>query len=131
VDIILVTWAESFFANLAILTHSLMFELFSLLYTPSAIKTDDKTYLVETKSDKDLYEQTVLLKAKAAHSWCLRASRVSTGENAIKPTNWEYLVLSEGLFKANSGLGFDMFVPLCRELRNRMIERYDEISLKR
>jgi type III restriction enzyme len=95
------------------------------------IKTNDKTYLVETKSDKDLYEQTVLLKAKAAHSWCLSASRVSTGENTIGPTNWEYLVLSEGLFKANSGLGFDMFVPLCRELRNRMIERYDEISLKR
>jgi hypothetical protein len=30
VDIILLTWAESFFANLAILTHSRMFELFSL-----------------------------------------------------------------------------------------------------
>lgn len=28
------------------------------------IKTNDTTYLVETKSDKDLYEQTVLLKAK-------------------------------------------------------------------
>jgi type III restriction enzyme len=85
------------------------------------IKTHDKNYLVETKSDKDLYEQTVLLKAKAAHSWCLSASRA----------NWEYLVLSEGLFKENSGLGFDMFVPHCRELRNRMIERYDELSIKR
>jgi type III restriction enzyme len=93
------------------------------------IKTHDKTYLMETKSDKDLYEQTVLLKAKAAHSWCLSASRVSPSEDA-KPTNWEYLVLSEGLFKDNSGLGFDMFVPLCREHRNRMIERYDEMSTK-
>lgn len=27
-------------------------------------------------------------------------------------------------------LGFDMFVPLCRVLRNR-IERYDEISVKK
>jgi type III restriction enzyme len=95
------------------------------------IKTHDKNYLVETKSDKDLYEHTVLLKAKAAHSWCLSASRVSSVEDITKPANWEYLVLSEGLFKANSGLGFDMFVPLCRELRNRMIERYDELSVKR
>ncbi|HSN95758.1 MAG TPA: hypothetical protein VLR10_01050 [Nitrososphaeraceae archaeon] len=86
---------------------------------------------METKSDKDLYEQTVLLKAKAAHSWCLSTSRVSSDEDPTKPSNWEYLVLSEGLFKANSGLGFDMFVPLRRELRNRMIERYDEISVKR
>jgi type III restriction enzyme len=94
------------------------------------IKTNDKTYLLETKSDKDLYEQTVLLKAKAAHSWCLSASRVSYIEDIKKLANWEYLVLSEGLFKANSGLGFDMFVPLCKELRNRMIGRYDEISAK-
>jgi hypothetical protein len=33
VYIILLTWAESFFANLAILTHSRMFELFSLSFT--------------------------------------------------------------------------------------------------
>jgi type III restriction enzyme len=94
------------------------------------IKTEDKIFLVETKSDKDLYEQTVLLKAKAAHSWCVSASRVSPMEEISQPENWEYLVLSEGLFKANSGLGFGMFLPLCRELRNRMIERYDEVSSK-
>jgi type III restriction enzyme len=95
------------------------------------IRSKDKIYLVETKSDKDLFEQTVLLKAKAAHSWCLSASRVSTVEDITKTQNWEYLVLSEGIYKANSGLGFDMFVPICRELRNRMIERYDDLLPKR
>jgi type III restriction enzyme len=92
------------------------------------IKTNDKMYLVETKADKDLYEATVLLKAKAAHTWCLNASRVSPIEDMLQPKDWEYLVLSEGLFKANSGLGFDMFVPLCKELRNRMIERFDSTT---
>ena len=91
------------------------------------IKTNDKLYLVETKADKDLYEQSVLLKAKAAHVWCNGASKILPIENLSQPKDWEYLVLSEGLFKRNSGLGFDMFVPLCRELRNRMIERFDEM----
>ena len=85
---------------------------------------------METKADKDLYEPSVLLKAKAAYIWCLSASRVATMEGMSQPRGWEYLVLSEGLFKANSGLGFDMFVPLCIELRNRMIERYDSMARK-
>src|SRR5918995_7339522 len=38
VSIILLTCTESLLASLAILTHSLMFELLSLLYTPSAIR---------------------------------------------------------------------------------------------
>jgi adenine specific DNA methylase Mod len=38
-----------------------------------------------------------------------------------------HFVLSEGIFKANSGLGFGMLIPLCRELRNRMIERFDNL----
>jgi hypothetical protein len=50
----------------------------------------------------------VLLKAKAAHNWCRSASKVSLPENMLQPNQWEYLVLSEQLFKANSGLGFDM-----------------------
>lgn len=95
------------------------------------VKTKDKIYLLETKADKDLYVPAVLLKAKAAHNWCMSASRVSSPEDMLQPNQWEYLVLSEELFKANSGLGFGMFVPLCRELRNRMIERYDEIMARR
>jgi hypothetical protein len=38
VSIILLACRESFLANLAILTHSVMFVLFNLLYTPSAIR---------------------------------------------------------------------------------------------
>ena len=48
-------------------------------------------------------------------------------DEIFQPEDWEYLVLSKGLFKANSGLGFGMFLPLCRELRNRMIEHEKNI----
>jgi hypothetical protein len=47
---------------------------------------------------------------------------VSSPEDMLQPNQSETLFLSEELFNANSGLGFDMFVPLCRELRDRMIE---------
>jgi type III restriction enzyme len=92
------------------------------------VRTNDKIYLVETKADKDLNDPTVLLKAKAAHAWCINASRASALNTLSQPAEFEYLLLPEGLFKANSGLGFDMFVPLCREVRNRMIERFDNSS---
>jgi hypothetical protein len=42
VYIILLTWAESFFANLAILTHSRMFELFSHMVVARASAKSDQ-----------------------------------------------------------------------------------------
>jgi type III restriction enzyme len=44
------------------------------------VKVNEKKYLVETKADKDLYELGVLLKAKAAHNWCLNVSKVLAPE---------------------------------------------------
>lgn len=95
------------------------------------VKTQEKIYLVETKADKDLNDPTVLLKAKAAHSWCVNASTVQLPEGLTQASQMEYLVLSEGLFKSNSGLGFEMFVPICRELRDRMIERYNNLVARK
>lgn len=76
------------------------------------------------KAEKDLTEPTVLLKAKAAHSWCINASTIDPPNNSQSKT-WEYLVLSDALYKANSGLGFESFIPICRQQRDRMIERFD------
>ena len=39
-------------------------------------KTAEKIYLVATKADKDLSDKTVILKARAANSWCKNASRI-------------------------------------------------------
>jgi len=95
------------------------------------VDSPDKTYLVETKADKDLDDKTVLLKAKAAHAWRETASTVSLPEGTHQSSKWEYLLLSEGLFKSNRGLGFEVFVPICREQRDRMIERFDRTVRKR
>jgi type III restriction enzyme len=90
------------------------------------VKTVSQVYLVETKADKDLDDKTVLLKAKAAHAWCATASSVVPPDGTVQSTKWEYLILAEGMFKANQGLGFEAFVPLCREQRDRLIERFDQ-----
>lgn len=85
------------------------------------VLTDDTIYLVETKADKDLYIPSVALKARAAQAWCESANGIPAPENGTQPTNWEYLILSEGLFKANRGLSFEALVPLCQALRERVI----------
>ncbi len=49
------------------------------------VKTESKIYLLETKADKDLNDSTVLLKAKAAHSWCLIASNLRVPDGVSQP----------------------------------------------
>lgn len=71
------------------------------------VKTDDRIYLLETKADKDLDDKTVLLKAKAAQSWCETATDLEVPKQFSQSSKWEYLLLSEGIFKNNRGLGFD------------------------
>ena len=86
-----------------------------------AVRTDEAVYLVETKADKDLYIPSVALKARAAQAWCESGSGIPAPEDISQPAQWEYLILSEGLFKANRGLSFEALVPLCRALRERVI----------
>jgi len=85
------------------------------------VKTQDKIYLVETKADKDIDSPNVGVKARAAGAWCDQASTVSLPPEYKQPQAWEYLILSEGLFKNNQGLGFEALVPLCQGLRDRII----------
>jgi type III restriction enzyme len=85
------------------------------------VKTKDKMYLVETKADRDLDSNNVAVKAQAAMAWCEQASTVSSPLELNQPRTWEYLLLSEGLFKNNQGLGFEAFVPLCQGLRDKII----------
>ena len=87
------------------------------------VKTADKLYLVETKAAKDIDSQNVAVKTRAAVSWCEQASVVSPPDEYNQPQAWEYLILSEGLFKDNRGLGFDALIPLCQGLRDKIIAR--------
>ena len=85
------------------------------------VKTAEAVYLVETKADKDLDSPGVALKARAAQAWCESATGVPPPDDLAQPTQWEYLLLSEGLFKGNRGLSFEALVPLCRALRDKVI----------
>ena len=85
------------------------------------VKTKDKIYLVETKADRDLDSKNVAVKTQAAMAWCEQASIVSPPPELSQPRTWEYLLLSEGLFKNNQVLGFEALVPLCKGLRDQII----------
>lgn len=95
------------------------------------VKTDDCIYLVETKADKDLDDNTVLLKAKAGQSWCETAASLALPQGIVQPQKWEYLLLSEGMFKNNRGLGFEALIPVCRQQRDRLIERFDQLMKRK
>ena len=85
------------------------------------IKTAEKMYLLETKATKDIENPNVAVKARAAVAWCEQASMVSPPNEYNQPKAWEYLLLSEKLFRTNEGLGFGALVPACQALRNRII----------
>jgi len=89
------------------------------------VKTSAKIYLVETKASKDVNNPNVAVKARAAVAWCDQASTVFPPTQYKQPQSWEYLLLSEDLFRKNEGLGFAALVPLCRALRDRVIAQQE------
>lgn len=85
------------------------------------VKAQDKIYLVETKADKDIESANVAVKVRAAVAWCEQATTVPPPLDYQQAQQWEYLILSEGLFKNNQELGFNALIALCRGLRDRII----------
>ena len=81
------------------------------------IKTKDKMYIVETKAEGEMQnaegneKNLIVLKARAAVSWCKTASQVSLPN---QPQEWEYFMLSEKTFNENRQLGFDAIAGLGR-----------------
>jgi len=81
------------------------------------IKTKDKMYIVETKAEDEMQKaegngkNLIVLKARAAVSWCKTASQVSL---PTQPQEWEYFMLSEKTFKENRQLDFDSLAGLGR-----------------
>jgi type III restriction enzyme len=87
------------------------------------IKTPDKMYLVETKADKDIDSPNVAVKVQAANAWCEQATLVQPPEDMKQPQEWEYLIISESLYKSNKGLSFEAFFPLCKGLRDNIVAK--------
>ena len=81
------------------------------------IKTKDKMYIVETKAEDEMQKaegnekNLIVLKARAAVSWCKTASQVALPD---QPQDWEYFMLSEKTFNENRQLGFDSLAGLGR-----------------
>ena len=88
------------------------------------VKTKEKMYLVETKSEDEIQKTggnekaLIVLKAKAAISWCKNASKVIF-EN--QPQEWEYFILSEKTFENNRQLSFNSIVSLGKLDTERLI----------
>jgi type III restriction enzyme len=84
------------------------------------LTTTQKNYLVETKADRDVDSPNVAVKVMAAMAWCDQASTVPPPKGFCQSKDWEYLILSESLFKANRGLSIEALIPLCRGLREKI-----------
>jgi type III restriction enzyme len=85
------------------------------------LRTAESCFLLETKSDKDLELPNVGLKARAAGHWCASISGVAPPRGVDQPTAWEYLLLPEGLYRANEGASFTALLPLMRQARDQLV----------
>jgi type III restriction enzyme len=85
------------------------------------VKTKDSMYLVETKADDDLTDENVGVKALAAHTWANSANGLEPPVGVSQPSRWEYLLITDKVYKANSGSSFEALIPLMRSLRDRVI----------
>jgi type III restriction enzyme len=85
------------------------------------LRTGESCFLLETKSDKDLELPNVGLKARAAKHWCASISGVAPPPGMDQPTAWEYLLLPEGLYRANEGASFTALLPLMRSERDKLV----------
>ncbi len=88
------------------------------------IKTKDKMYIVETKAEDEMQKaegnekNLIVLKARAAVSWCKTANQVALLD---QPQDWEYFMLSEKTFNENRQLGFELLAGLGRLDMERLL----------
>lgn len=68
----------------------------SLYYPDFVIKTKDKIYLIETKSDKDLNDPNVKQKQLATLDWIKRINQLNSEDRMDRV--WEYVLLGETHF---------------------------------
>ncbi len=68
----------------------------SLYYPDFIIKTKDKLYIIETKSDKDLQDPNVKQKQLATLDWVKRVNQLKSKDRMDRV--WEYILLGENHF---------------------------------
>ena len=85
------------------------------------LRTAESCFLLETKNDRDLNAESVAIKARAAKHWCESVSGVRPPLDLPQPEKWEYLLLPESTYRANSGASFTALLPLMRQIRDKVI----------
>ncbi len=98
-------------------------------YPDFIVKTAKRMFVVETKEEGEIEkaekdaDNPVVLKARAAKSWCETASRTSIEK---QPTRWEYLVMSNKDVRENRQLGFEGLVSIARATTERLVRANKE-----
>jgi type III restriction enzyme len=88
------------------------------------VQTADRMFIVETKAEEEIRKaegdanNPIVLKARAAQSWCKTASKVNVDG---QPTRWEYVVVSDKDVRANSQLGFEGLLGAARATTARLV----------
>ena len=87
---------DEYYHNFASLTY-VRNDGFLSLYSPDfVVKTADKVYVIEIKSDKDLNDPNVKQKQLATLDWIKRVNKLNT-ENRMN-REWQYILLGETHF---------------------------------
>lgn len=87
---------NEYYHNFANVTYIRMDGFLSLYYPDFIVKTADKIYLIETKSDKDLHDPNVRQKKIATLDFVKRINELPPDDRMGKV--WEYILLGENHF---------------------------------
>ncbi|HUV83141.1 MAG TPA: TnsA endonuclease N-terminal domain-containing protein [archaeon] len=76
-------------------------------YPDFLVKTEDKMYIVETKSAKDAKNDIdVKRKAIAAEQRCRDISKIKTIPPIVQPREWQYILIPQDIMEEMEGSGF-------------------------
>lgn len=87
---------NEYYHNFSNITYIRTDGFLSLYYPDFIIKTTDKIYLIETKSDKDLNDPNVKQKQLATLDWIKRINQLTPEDKMNR--EWEYVLLGENHF---------------------------------
>ncbi len=87
---------NEYYHNFANITYIRTDGFLSLYYPDFIVKTADKIYLIETKSDKDLNDPNVKQKQLATLDWIKRINQLRLEDRMDR--EWEYILLGETHF---------------------------------
>lgn len=88
---------NEYYHNYANITYIRTDGFLSLYYPDFLVKTSDKVYVIETKSDRDLKDENVKQKQIATLDWIKRVNELSSDERMDK--EWVYVLLGETHFR--------------------------------